>query len=136
MAAAVDLAAYRDVLIILGTTAITVPILRRFGISPVLGFLGIGTLLGPSALGRLAEAVPWLRSVTVQDSTQISAFAELGVVFLLFLIGLELSYERLTRMKKLVLIAAVAAVAIVVWKKVADDREERELWAEVTDPVD
>lgn len=39
-------------------------------------------------------------------------------------------------MKKLVLIAAVAAVAIVVWKKVADDREERELWAEVTDPVD
>jgi CPA2 family monovalent cation:H+ antiporter-2 len=103
MAAAVDLAAYRDVLIILGTTAITVPILRRFGISPVLGFLGIGTLVGPSALGRLAETLPWIRWFTVSDSTQISAFAELGVVFLLFLIGLELSYERLTRMKKLVL---------------------------------
>jgi CPA2 family monovalent cation:H+ antiporter-2 len=112
MAAAVDVAAYRDVLIILGTTAITVPILRRFGISPVLGFLGIGTLVGPSALGRLSETFPFLRWVTVSDSTQISAFAELGVVFLLFLIGLELSYERLTRMKKLVLGLGSAQVVL------------------------
>lgn len=112
MAAAVDVAAYRDVLIILGTTAITVPILRRFGISPVLGFLGIGTLVGPSALGRLSETIPFLRWITVSDSTQISAFAELGVVFLLFLIGLELSYERLTRMKKLVLGLGSAQVVL------------------------
>lgn len=122
MAAAVDVAAYRDVLIILGTTAITVPILGRFGISPVLGFLGIGTLVGPSALGRLSETLPWLRWVTVSDSTQISAFAELGVVFLLFLIGLELSYERLTRMKKLVLglgsaqvVATTSVIAFASW---------------------
>ncbi|WP_293427946.1 cation:proton antiporter domain-containing protein [Phreatobacter sp.] len=112
MAAAVDVAAYRDVLIILGTTAITVPILRRFGISPVLGFLGIGTLVGPSALGRLSETFPLLRWVTVSDSTQISVFAELGVVFLLFLIGLELSYERLTRLKKLVLGLGSAQVVL------------------------
>jgi CPA2 family monovalent cation:H+ antiporter-2 len=112
MAAAVDVAAYRDVLIILGTTAITVPILGRFGISPVLGFLGIGTLVGPSALGRLAETLPWIRWFTVSDSAQISAFAELGVVFLLFLIGLELSYERLTRMKKLVLGLGSAQVVV------------------------
>ncbi len=122
MAAAVDVAAYRDVLIILGTTAITVPILRRFGISPVLGFLGIGTLVGPSALGRLAETLPWIRWFTVSDSTQISAFAELGVVFLLFLIGLELSYERLTRMKKLVLglgsaqiLLTTSVIALAAW---------------------
>ncbi len=38
-------------------------------------------------------------------------------------------------MKYLLLIAAVAAAAVVVWKKVAEDRDERELWAEVTDPV-
>ena len=90
MAAAVDVAAYRDVLIILGTTAVTVPLLRRFGISPALGFLGIGTLIGPSALGRLAEPLPWLRWVTVSDSTQISTFAELGIVFL------SVSYTHLT----------------------------------------
>jgi hypothetical protein len=38
-------------------------------------------------------------------------------------------------MKKVVLLAALAAVAVLVWKKVAMDREERDLWAEVTDPV-
>jgi CPA2 family monovalent cation:H+ antiporter-2 len=122
MAAAVDVAAYRDVLIILGTTAVTVPLLRRFGISPALGFLGIGTLVGPSALGKLAQYFPPLHWVTVSDSTQISTFAELGVVFLLFLIGLELSYERLTRMKKLVLglgsaqvIVTASVIAGAVW---------------------
>ncbi|MGU9980979.1 cation:proton antiporter [Phreatobacter sp. HK31-P] len=103
MAAAVDLAAYKDVLIILASTAVTVPVLKRIGISPALAFLGIGTLVGPFALGSLAPTYPWLNWVTVADTKQMATYAELGVVFLLFLIGLELSYERLTRMKKLVL---------------------------------
>ncbi|WP_204351182.1 cation:proton antiporter domain-containing protein, partial [Serratia marcescens] len=80
----------------LGTTAVTVPILARFGISSVIGFLGIGALLGPFGVGRLVDGLPWLRWIAVSDSREISVFAELGVVFLLFLIGLELSYERLT----------------------------------------
>ncbi len=103
MAAAVDIAAYKDVLIILASTAVTVPILKRIGISPALAFLGIGALVGPSALGSLAPAYPWLSWITVADTKQMATYAELGVVFLLFLIGLELSYERLTRMKRLVL---------------------------------
>lgn len=103
MAAAVDIAAYKDVLIILASTAVTVPILKRIGISPALAFLGIGALVGPSALGSLAPTYPWLSWITVADTKQMATYAELGVVFLLFLIGLELSYERLTRMKKLVL---------------------------------
>ncbi len=103
MAAAVDIAAYKDVLIILASTAVTVPILKRIGISPALAFLGIGALVGPSALGSLAPTYPWLGWITVADTKQMATYAELGVVFLLFLIGLELSYERLTRMKKLVL---------------------------------
>lgn len=103
MAAAVDIAAYKDVLIILASTAVTVPILKRIGISPALAFLGIGALVGPSALGSLAPTYPWLGWITVADTKQMATYAELGVVFLLFLIGLELSYERLTRMKRLVL---------------------------------
>jgi hypothetical protein len=38
-------------------------------------------------------------------------------------------------MKKVVLLAALAAAVVLVWTKVAADREERDLWAEVTDPV-
>ena len=122
MAAGVDFAAYRDVLIILGTTAVTVPVLARFGISSVIGFLGIGALLGPFGIGRLTEAVPWLKWIEVTNSKEISIFAELGVVFLLFLIGLELSYERLTRMRRLVLglgtaqvVGSTSLIALAAW---------------------
>ncbi|MDP2803147.1 MAG: cation:proton antiporter [Phreatobacter sp.] len=122
MAAAVELAAYKDVLIILASTAVTVPLLKRLGISPALAFLGIGVLVGPTALGGLTGSFPWLSWVTVSDSKQIGTFAELGVVFLLFLIGLELSYERLTRMKRLVLglgslqvVGTAAVIAFVAW---------------------
>jgi CPA2 family monovalent cation:H+ antiporter-2 len=122
MAAAVELAAYKDVLIILASTAVTVPLLKRLGISPALAFLGIGVLVGPTALGGLTGTFPWLSWVTVSDSKQIGTFAELGVVFLLFLIGLELSYERLTRMKRLVLglgslqvVGTAGVIAFVAW---------------------
>ena len=122
MAAAVELAAYKDVLIILASTAVTVPLLKRLGISPALAFLGIGALVGPSALGGMVGSFPWLSWITVSDTKQIGTFAELGVVFLLFLIGLELSYERLTRMKRLVLglgtlqvVGTAAVIAFVAW---------------------
>lgn len=122
MAAAVELAAYKDVLIILASTAVTVPLLKRLGISPALAFLGIGALVGPGALGSMTGTWPWLSWITVTDSRQIGTFAELGVVFLLFLIGLELSYERLTRMKRLVLglgslqvVLTATVIAFVAW---------------------
>jgi CPA2 family monovalent cation:H+ antiporter-2 len=122
MAASVDLLAYKDILLILGTTAVTVPILGRIGVSSALGFLGIGALIGPNGLGRLAADFPWLRYIVVTEDGSIATFGELGVVFLLFLIGLELSYERLTRMKKLVLglgsaqvLVSGAIIALVCW---------------------
>jgi len=122
MAAAVELAAYKDALIILASTAVTVPLLKRIGISPALAFLGIGLIAGPSVLGGLSATYPWLAWFAVSDSKQMAAFAELGVVFLLFLIGLELSYERLTRMKKLVLglgslqvLVTAAIIVLVAW---------------------
>ena len=86
----------------LGTAGIVVPLVRRFGFSPVLGYLGAGAILGPLALGSFKDEVPFLRWVTVIDAKNVSDFADLGVVFLLFLIGLELSYERLLTMRRLV----------------------------------
>lgn len=94
--------AYSDALVVLGTAGIVVPLVRRYGFSPVLGYLGAGAILGPLALGSFKDAVPFLRWVTVIDAQNVSDFADLGVVFLLFLIGLELSYERLLTMRRLV----------------------------------
>jgi CPA2 family monovalent cation:H+ antiporter-2 len=97
-----NLDAYSDALVVLGTAGIVVPLVRRFGLSPVLGYLGAGAILGPLGLGTFKDQFPALYWVTVVDTRHVSAFAELGVVFLLFLIGLELSYQRLLTMRRLV----------------------------------
>ena len=94
--------AYSDALVVLGTAGIVVPLVRRFGLSPVLGYLSAGAILGPLGLGSFKETFPFLYWLTVVDARNVSAFAELGIIFLLFLIGLELSYHRLVTMRRLV----------------------------------
>jgi len=92
----------REVIIFLAVAGLVVPIMHRLRISPVLGFLSVGLALGPHGLGRLAPEVPWLRLFVIDDPAGIRPLAELGVVFLLFTIGLELSLDRLLTMSRLV----------------------------------
>lgn len=93
---------YKDIIVFLAAAGVLVPILNRLKISPVLGFLAAGVLLGPDGLGRFVEAAPWLELITITDRSQIEVLAQLGVVFLMFTIGLELSWERLRSMRRMV----------------------------------
>ncbi|MGQ2989761.1 MAG: cation:proton antiporter domain-containing protein [Brevundimonas sp.] len=93
---------FKDLVVFLAAAGVVVPLLSRFRISPVLGFLAAGVLLGPDGLNRLAGVAPWLGWFTIGDRTQIAQLSELGVAFLLFMIGLELSWERLKSMRRLV----------------------------------
>ena len=102
MAATINTAAYSDALVVLGTAGIVVPIVSRLGFSPVLGYLGAGALLGPLGLGSFVNSLPVLFWFTVSDAKNVEGIAELGIVFLLFLIGLELSLDRLLTMRRLV----------------------------------
>ncbi len=102
MASTINVAAYSDALVVLGTAGIVVPIFSRLGFSPVLGYLAAGALLGPLGLGSLIQSFPALFWFTVSDAEDVAGIAELGVVFLLFLIGLELSLHRLMTMRRLV----------------------------------
>ena len=102
MASSINIPVYSDALVVLGTAGIVVPIVHRLGISPVLGYLGAGALLGPLGLGSFISQLPILYWFTVVDPKNVTGIADLGVVFLLFLIGLELSYERLMAMRRLV----------------------------------
>lgn len=99
----INVAAYSDALVLLATAGILVPIVSRFGFSPTLGYLLAGAVLGPLGLGALSRQYPALSWVTVGDARSIAGIAELGVVFLLFLIGLELSLHRLVAMRRYVL---------------------------------
>ena len=102
MAGSSEIFVFKDALIILGTAAVVAPVVHRLKISPVLGFFAVGAALGPHGLGRLADysrAIDWL---TVTGEKQIAFIADLGIVFLLFFIGLELSMRRLITMRRLV----------------------------------
>jgi len=95
-------AIYKDMLIVLGTAGVAIPLLRRLGMSSILGFLLTGVVLGPHVLGWIAQHLPVLSPLVLKEGEGFSGLAELGVVFLLFLIGLELSPERLRTMRQLV----------------------------------
>lgn len=101
MATEINVPAYSDALVVLGTAGLLIPIMSRWGLSPVVGYLGAGALLGPRGLGTYIAEFPPLYWLTVVDAKNVSSIADLGVVFLLFLIGLELSYERLMTMRRL-----------------------------------
>lgn len=91
----------REVTIFLVIAGLVVPILQR-RISPVLAYLMIGGVIGPFGLGLLAADIAILKTFIITDVDGVRALAELGVVFLLFMIGLELSFERLWSMRRLV----------------------------------
>jgi monovalent cation:proton antiporter-2 (CPA2) family protein len=74
--------------IFLVTAVIVVPVFRRLQLGAVLGYLAAGAIIGPWGLGLIADA----------DATL--SFAEMGVVLLLFLIGLELEPSRLWALRR------------------------------------
>ncbi len=91
-----------DALVILGAAGIVIPVFTRFRITPVIGFILIGILVGPFGLGQLTDEVRWLRHVTISDPDGLGPFADFGIILLLFTIGLELSFNRLWQMRRLV----------------------------------
>lgn len=91
-----------DALVILGAAGIVIPVFTRFRITPVIGFILIGIAVGPFGLGRLVFEYPWLGHVTISDPEGLEPFAEFGIILLLFTIGLELSFNRLWQLRRLV----------------------------------
>ena len=92
----------KDALVILGAAGIVIPLFARFRVTPIIGFILIGLLVGPYGLGRMVPDYNWLSYVTINDQERLEPFAEFGIILLLFAIGLELSFNRLWQLRKLV----------------------------------
>jgi CPA2 family monovalent cation:H+ antiporter-2 len=103
---------FKGLLIFLMAAGVIIPLFHRARISAVLGFLIVGVLLGPYAMGRLAESHPWLWYITFDDPKRATVAAELGIIFLLFTLGLEISLGRLWQLRRYVLGVGLLQVAL------------------------
>ncbi len=92
----------RETLIFLALAGILIPVLQRYRVNQILGFLAVGVLLGPFGIWLWAGHLPWLSNFTFMRVEGAIALGKLGVLFLMFMIGLELSAERLWTLRRLV----------------------------------
>lgn len=93
----------KDILVFLIAAGILVPAMRWLKIPTVIAFMLAGVALGPFALGHFAEEFPILTFFSITEPEAALPFAELGVLFLLFLLGVEFSFQRLWALRKVVL---------------------------------
>ena len=112
----------KDTLVFLFAAGVAVPFFRFLKLPAIVGFMISGIALGPFALGKLSETYPLLEFFSVSSPEAAAPFAELGVLFLLFLLGLEFSFEKLWGLKKIVFGAgglhaslSAAGIAGVAW---------------------
>ncbi|MCB2080350.1 MAG: cation:proton antiporter, partial [Novosphingobium sp.] len=99
-------------MIFLAASGIVVPLLQHARMGIVIGFLIAGMLVGPFGFGRLAADYSFFEYITIRDPERIAAIGELGVIFLLFMLGLEVSFQRLWQLRRFVLGAGTLQVLI------------------------
>ncbi len=117
-----DLPFLREIVIFLVTAAVLVPAFQWLRLSPILGFLIAGVAIGPHGVGQFADQIGLLRYAVIYDVEGAKRLGELGVVFLLFIVGLELSLERLWAMRRLCfglgaaqIVVTAAAIGLFSW---------------------
>ncbi len=102
----------KDALIFLVAAGLIVPVLKSLKIPEVMGFILTGVVLGVSGIAVFSDTVPFLGYITINNPDAIAPFAELGILFLLFLLGLELSVEKLWALRRIVFGAGLTQVTL------------------------
>ncbi len=90
----------KDAFVYLVAAGVLVPLFQRARVGAVVGFIIVGALLGPYGLGRLAGELPWIEYITIRDAERVGFIGEIGIVFLLFLLGLEFSAAKLWSLRR------------------------------------
>jgi monovalent cation:H+ antiporter-2, CPA2 family len=102
----------KDTLLFLSLAGILIPLLQRLRINQILGFLAAGALVGPFGLGLLVAQMPTLDYFTFSKASDIKPFGQLGILFLMFMIGLDLPTERLWALRRWVFGAGSAQILL------------------------
>ena len=91
-----------NILLFFGVGGVIVPLLQRLRISPVVAYLLCGVVIGPYGLAAFTNDYPWLTNITIKDTNTVHVLGELGIITLMFMIGLELSLERLKQLRRFI----------------------------------
>lgn len=112
----------KDLLVFLIAAGILVPAMRWLKIPTIIAFMLAGVALGPYALGHFSQDYAILTFFSISEPEAALPFAELGVLFLLFLLGVEFSFQRLWALRKVVLgtggiqtLVSASAIALAGW---------------------
>ncbi|MEM9740011.1 MAG: cation:proton antiporter [Pseudomonadota bacterium] len=113
----------KDAIVFLFAAGVVVPLFKALRVPAVVGFILAGLVLGPYGISQFSGQMPALEFVTISEPSAAALFAELGVLFLLFLLGLELSFRRLWELRRAVFgaggiqagLSALAITGAAVW---------------------
>jgi CPA2 family monovalent cation:H+ antiporter-2 len=102
----------RETLLFLVLAGVLIPLLQRFRVNQVIGFLVVGILVGPYGFVLWADQFAWVEVFSFPRGPGVQSLGELGVIFLMFLIGLELSVKRMWAMRRWVFLGGSAQVLL------------------------
>lgn len=102
----------RETLLFLVLAGVLIPLLQRFRVNQVIGFLVVGMLVGPYGFVLWADQFAWVEVFSFSRGPGVKSLGELGVIFLMFLIGLELSVKRMWDMRLWVFLGGSAQVVL------------------------
>src|SRR5699024_2127563 len=97
-----DIGILQDILILLGFSAVIVFVLQRLKLPSIIGFLITGIIIGPYGLSLITNV------------EQVDMLSEIGVILLLFVIGMELSIEQLASIRKTVFMGGAFQVGVTI----------------------
>src|SRR5690606_21010292 len=92
----------KELMLFLAVAGILVPVAARLRVSPGLGFLIAGIALGPYGLAAVPGMPDVMQPLTFHDAHEAQHIGELGILIMMFLIGIELSPPRLMSMRRLI----------------------------------
>ncbi|HCI47763.1 MAG TPA: sodium:proton exchanger, partial [Rhodospirillaceae bacterium] len=91
-----------NILLFFAIAGLAVPFLQRVRVSPVLGYLVCGIFVGPFGIAQFSDTHEWLGYISIDEPGTVQVLGELGIITLMFMIGLELSLDRLKELRRFI----------------------------------
>lgn len=101
-----------NILLFFAISGLVVPLLQRVRVSPVLGYLICGIIIGPYGVAIFSDLHSWISYISIDEPGTVRMLGELGIISLMFMIGLELSFNRLKELRRFIFGLGTAQILV------------------------